>query len=219
MGEYLNMDDNLLFNKNYNIYKTQYKLIAGLDEVGRGPLAGAVIAAAVILPDNHQIRFLTDSKKLTEKKREQAYNEIKEQALCYAIGRAECTEIDQINILQASLKAMQRALSNLKIHPDFALIDGNLIPKDIQVPAKAVVKGDLYESVISAASIIAKVTRDREMLELDKQYPEYGLAKHKGYPTKDHLQALIKHGVSPIHRKSFKPVGDLLLPVQVSAGI
>lgn len=199
-----------MYNKNYNFYKKQYKLIAGIDEVGRGPLAGPVIAGAVILPEDYNIRYLDDSKKLTEKKRDIAFEDIKSQAICYAIGRAESTEIDEINIFQASLLAMSRALDNLAIKPDFALIDGKFIPKNIHIPALPVIKGDLYESVISAGAILAKVTRDREMQELDKLYPEYGFAKHKGYPTKDHIQSIENYGVTDIHRVSFGPVKKVL---------
>lgn len=199
-----------LLNKNYNFYKTQYNFIAGIDEVGRGPLVGAVVAAAVILPEKYKIDYLTDSKKITEKQRIIAYNQIKDQAICYSLGRAEASEIDSINILQASLLAMSRALENLVIKADAVLIDGNKIPKDIQIPVTAVIKGDLYEDVISAASIIAKVTRDREMTQLDKTYPQYGFAQHKGYPTKQHITAIQIYGIIPQHRKSFGPVRELL---------
>lgn len=204
------MSNEELINKNTNFYSKQYESIAGVDEVGRGPLAGAVIAAAVVLPKKHDIQFLTDSKKLTEKRREHAYNQITEQAIAYAIGRAEVAEIDHLNIFQASLLAMQRAIESLAVQADFALIDGKFIPQNLSCPAKAVIKGDLYESAISAAAIIAKVTRDREMLELDSIFPGYGLAKHKGYPTKQHLEALEKQGVSEIHRQSFAPVRKIL---------
>lgn len=186
-------------------YPKNYQLIAGVDEVGRGPLVGDVVTAAVILDKNNPILGLTDSKKLTEKKREKLFIEIKEKALAYAIGRASAKEIDEINILQATLVAMQRAIENLSITPDFALIDGNKIPK-LKMDAQAVVKGDLRVAEISAASIIAKVTRDHEMLALDQKYPQYGFAKHKGYPTKAHFEAIAKHGVIDEHRRSFKPV-------------
>ncbi len=184
-------------------------LIAGIDEVGRGPLAGPVVAAAVILDPEKPIDGLMDSKKLSEKKREQLSAIIKQRALAWSIGRAEVEEIDDINILQASLLAMKRALEGLTIRPDLALVDGNKLP-DLDCPAEAIVKGDSKVPVISAASIIAKVARDNEMLELDEQYPGYGLAKHKGYPTKVHMQALKELGVSPIHRISYKPVKQLL---------
>lgn len=198
------------YNKNYNFYRKKYKYIAGVDEVGRGPLAGAVVAAAVILPDNYHIDYLDDSKKMTERRRELAYEQIKQQAISYALGRAESTEIDQINILQASLVAMARAINSLAVKPDVVLIDGNFIPNNINMLAKAVIKGDKYEAVISAAAILAKVTRDREMYVLDQQYPEYGFAKHKGYPTKTHLQAIETHGVLDLHRKSFAPIKKLV---------
>lgn len=182
---------------------------AGVDEVGRGPLAGPVVAAAVILDPNRPIEGLMDSKKLSEKKREQLSIEIKEKALAWALGRAEVAEIDEINILQASLLAMQRAMAGLTIRPEKALVDGNHLPR-LDCPAEAIIQGDSKIPAISAASIIAKVARDREMRELDKKYPAYGLAKHKGYPTKLHIQALVDHGVSPIHRVSYKPVKRLL---------
>jgi len=184
-------------------------LVAGVDEVGRGPLAGAVVAAAVILDPDHPIEGLTDSKKLTEKKREFLFDQIKEHALAWALGRAEAEEIDDINILQASLLAMKRAVEALPVSAKHALVDGNRCP-ELPCTSQAIVKGDLTEPCISAASIIAKVTRDREMAVLDEQYPGYGLAKHKGYPTKAHIEALTKLGPTEIHRKSFGPVKKLL---------
>ncbi|OUR87246.1 ribonuclease HII [Gammaproteobacteria bacterium 42_54_T18] len=184
-------------------------LVAGVDEVGRGPLAGAVVAAAVILDPDHPIEGLTDSKKLTEKKRELLFVQIKEHALSWALGRAEAEEIDDINILQASLLAMKRAVEALPVPAKHALVDGNRCP-DLPCTSQAIVKGDLTEPCISAASIIAKVTRDREMVLLDEQYPGYGLAKHKGYPTKVHMEALKQLGPTEIHRKSFGPVKKLL---------
>lgn len=180
-------------------------LIAGVDEVGRGPLVGAVVTAAVILDPNNPIAGLADSKKLTEKKREKLFDEIKEKALCWSIGRAEPEEIDKINILQATMLAMQRAVAGLSIVPDFVLIDGNRCPK-LPMPSQAVVKGDSLVQEISAASILAKVARDREMVELDKVFPEYGFAKHKGYPTAYHLEKLALHGATEFHRTSFAPV-------------
>ncbi len=180
-------------------------LIAGVDEVGRGPLAGPVISAAVILDDNKPILGLTDSKKLSEKKREALFSEICEKALAYAIGRAEVNEIDQFNILQASLLSMKRAIESLPITPQHLLVDGNQVP-DVSISSEAIIQGDLTEPAISAASILAKVTRDREMRTLDKQYPGYGLAQHKGYPTQQHRNALHSLGVLPIHRRSFGPV-------------
>lgn len=184
---------------------TTTSIIAGVDEAGRGPLAGPVIAAAVILNPAKPIAGLADSKKLSEKKREQLFDLIMENALAVGVGRAEAAEIDTINILQASMVAMQRAVSAMPIKPDLALIDGNRCPS-LECASRAIIKGDQKEACISAASIIAKVTRDREMLELDKQYPEYGLAKHKGYPTVMHRQALAEHGACEIHRRSFAPV-------------
>lgn len=187
----------------------QGQLLAGVDEVGRGPLAGAVVAAAVILDANKPIQGLTDSKKLSEKKRDQLFDVIKRDAKAWAIGRAEVEEIDEINILHASMLAMKRAVEQLQPQAEFALVDGNRCPQ-LPCPCEAVVKGDLTEPCISAASILAKVTRDREMVELDKQYPGYGLAKHKGYPTKAHMEALQKLGPSDIHRRSFAPVAKLV---------
>ncbi len=184
-------------------------LICGVDEVGRGPLAGAVVAAAVILDPANPIEGLNDSKKLTEKRRELLFVHIQEKALAYAIGRAEVEEIDRINILQASLLAMQRAVEGLALQPHHALVDGNKLPQ-LPCTAEAIVGGDASEACISAASIVAKVTRDREMVIMDQQYPGYGFARHKGYPTKFHLQALQDLGVTSIHRRSFAPVKRLL---------
>jgi ribonuclease HII len=184
-------------------------LIAGVDEVGRGPLAGPVVAAAVILDPVRPINGLADSKKLSEKKRHHLAEQIIDRAHAWSLGRAEVEEIDQINILQASLLAMRRAVEGLEIQPHRALVDGNRLP-ELPCPAEAVVGGDDSIEAISAASIIAKVTRDREMVQLDRQYPGYGLAQHKGYPTKAHLQALRELGVSEIHRRSFGPVRRLL---------
>ncbi|MDD0823204.1 ribonuclease HII [Mannheimia sp. AT1] len=185
------------------------KLIAGVDEVGRGPLVGAVVTAAVILDPNNPIQGLTDSKKLSEKKRLALAEEIKAKALSWAIGRAEPAEIDELNILYATMLAMQRAVAGLHIQPDFVLIDGNRIPQ-LSMPAQAIVKGDSLVAEISAASIIAKVARDQEMDELDKAFPEYGFAKHKGYPTKLHFEKLTQFGATPYHRKSFAPVRKVL---------
>ena len=186
-------------------YPENADLIAGVDEVGRGPLVGAVVTAAVILDPNNPIEGLTDSKKLSEKKRNALFVEIKEKALSWSLGRCEPEEIDQINILQATMVAMQRAIAGLDVQPNFALIDGNKVP-ELPMPGQAVVKGDLRVAEISAASILAKVTRDAEMEALDEQYPDYGFAKHKGYPTKAHFEALEKFGAIEQHRKSFKPV-------------
>ncbi|MBE8597472.1 ribonuclease HII [Xenorhabdus sp. BG5] len=183
----------------------QANLIAGVDEVGRGPLVGAVVTAAVILDPAKPIAGLMDSKKLTEKRREALYWEIKEKALCWSLGRAEPEEIDQLNILHATMLAMQRAVEGLVLIPDYVLIDGNRCPA-LAMPAQAVVKGDSLVAEISAASILAKVTRDREMAELDKQFPGYGFAQHKGYPTALHLEKLASLGATEHHRKSFAPV-------------
>lgn len=180
-------------------------LLAGCDEVGRGPLAGDVVAAAVILDPENPILGLDDSKKLTEKKRDLLFDEIKLKAKSWCVARASVAEIDSINILQASLLAMHRAVQGLHIQPEYVLVDGNKLPK-WNYTAEAVVKGDSRVAAISAASILAKVVRDREMVELDKQYPGYGLADHKGYPTKVHMDALDKLGITPIHRTSYAPV-------------
>ena len=184
-------------------------LIAGVDEVGRGPLAGPVIAAAVILDPDNQPEGLADSKKLSSKKREGLSELIKQTALSWSLGRAEYDEIDNINILQASLLAMKRAVEGLAIQPQHVLVDGNQIP-NIPMPVEAIVKGDSKIAAISAASIIAKVERDNEMIAMDRLYPGYGFARHKGYPTKDHLIALKQQGVCKIHRVSFSPVKAML---------
>ncbi len=185
------------------------RFIAGVDEVGRGPLAGDVVAAAVILDHAHGIIGLADSKQLTEERREELYEQIKMRAIAFCVARASVAEIDQINILQASLLAMQRAVAGLQHKPDFIYVDGNRCPLWSYV-SKAVVKGDSKIAAIAAASIMAKVTRDREMHDLDRTYPGYGLARHKGYPTPFHLQALQALGPSPIHRRTFRPVAELL---------
>ncbi|HCG7914740.1 TPA: ribonuclease HII [Vibrio parahaemolyticus] len=190
-------------------YPQGYQLIAGVDEVGRGPLVGDVVTAAVILDPNNPIEGLNDSKKLSEKKRLALLPEIKEKALAWAVGRCSPEEIDELNILQATMVAMQRAIAGLKVQPDLVLIDGNRCP-ELPMDFQAVVKGDLRVAEISAASIIAKVVRDQEMEELDKQYPQFGFAKHKGYPTKAHFEAIEQHGVISEHRKSFKPVKKAL---------
>jgi ribonuclease HII len=179
--------------------------IVGVDEVGRGPLAGAVVAAAVILDPNKPIDGLNDSKKLTEKRREQLEPIIQQQALAWALGRAEAEEIDEINILQATLLAMKRAVEGLHIMPTHALVDGNQAP-NLACSVTTIIKGDQSEPAIAAASILAKVARDREMQAMDELYPGYGFAKHKGYPTKAHQQALMTLGPCSIHRLSFKPV-------------
>ena len=193
----------------------QAVLLAGVDEVGRGPLVGAVVTAAVILDPARPIAGLNDSKKLTAARREALAAEIREHALAWALGRAEPAEIDQINILQATMLAMQRAVAALAITPTEVLIDGNRCPP-LPMPAQAVVKGDATVPAISAASILAKVTRDAEMQALDARHPGYGFAKHKGYPTPTHLEALQRLGPLPEHRRSFAPVRALLPPSSTS---
>ena len=184
-------------------------LICGVDEVGRGPLAGPVVAAAVILDPLKPIAGLTDSKKLSEKKRQLLDVEIREKALSWCIARADVNEIDELNILHASMLAMKRAVEGLSVTPSHAKVDGNRIP-DLSCPAEAIVGGDNLVDCISAASIIAKVARDDEMVLMDNKYPGYGLAKHKGYPTRMHLEALQSLGITEIHRRSFGPVKRLL---------
>ena len=186
-------------------YPQGYELIAGVDEVGRGPLVGAVVTAAVILDPNNPIAGLADSKKLSEKKRLALAAEIKEKALAWALGRAEAEEIDKLNILHATMLAMQRAVKSLKISPHLVLVDGNRVP-ELDMPAQAIIKGDGKVAEISAASILAKVARDQEMEALDKRFPQYEFAKHKGYPTKVHLERLAQFGALPQHRRSFAPV-------------
>ena len=184
-------------------------LVAGIDEVGRGPLAGDVIAAAVILPNDHGLKSLADSKKLSEKKREAMFDLIQAAAISFCIARATVREIDELNILHASMLAMKRAVDGLNVTPNFVKVDGNRLP-NWSYESRAYVKGDNTEEEIMAASILAKVARDREMVELGRQYPEYEFEKHKGYPTKAHIAALEKHGVTPIHRRSFGPVNRCL---------
>jgi ribonuclease HII len=198
------LDDQIGFD-----FATGTIFVAGVDEVGRGPLAGPVVAAAVILDPERPIEGLADSKKLSEKRREALAEIIKEQALSWALGRAEVEEIDRLNILQASLLAMQRAVVSLQPAAEFALVDGNRCP-DLACPAEAVIKGDDRVPVISAASVIAKVARDREMVALEQTFPGYGLAQHKGYPTKAHLESLQRLGVATIHRRTFGPVRKIL---------
>ncbi|AOE50350.1 ribonuclease HII [Kangiella sediminilitoris] len=184
-------------------------LVAGVDEVGRGPLAGPVVAAAVILDPENPIDGLADSKKLSEKRREELAEEIKVKALSWSISRADVEEIDQINILQASLLAMKRSVETLSHPPQLALIDGNHCP-ELDCAMEAIIKGDSKEPAISAASILAKVARDNEMKAMEDKYPGYGFAKHKGYPTKQHREAIIKLGITDIHRKSYAPVQQQL---------
>ena len=186
------------------------KLVAGVDEAGRGPLAGSVVAAAVILDENHPIAGLTDSKKLSLIRRHALESEIKQHAMAWSIAEASHHEVDEINVLQASLLAMRRALLGLKVMPELVLVDGNRLPGLENYKMRAIVKGDLYEPCISAASILAKQYRDRQMLELDRLYPQYQFARHKGYPTELHRKLLKQHGASPVHRRSFRPVRELL---------
>jgi ribonuclease HII len=188
-------------------------IVAGVDEVGRGPLAGDVVAAAVILGDSSPAG-LTDSKALSPRQRERLAETIRSEAVDWSLGRATVAEIDELNILQASLLAMWRAVEGLSVQPSLVLVDGNHLPR-WSYEARAIVKGDLIEPAISAASIVAKVTRDSEMVILDDQYPGYGFASHKGYPTKAHLAALTSLGVSPVHRRSFGPVKRLLARPEV----
>lgn len=183
--------------------KNGYKLVCGVDEAGRGPLAGPVCAAAVILPFDCEIEGLNDSKKISEKKREALYDVIIEKAIAFSVAYGTLQEIEEYNILEATYIAMNRAVDGLEIKPDYALIDGNRAPKGIKIPCQTIVKGDSKSCSISAASILAKVTRDRLMLEYDKKYPQYLFAKHKGYGTKAHYDAIKQHGVCDIHRLSF----------------
>ncbi len=185
-------------------------IIAGVDEAGRGPLAGPVVAAAVILNPEKLLKGVADSKKLTEKKREALYDQIIESCLAYGIARAEVDEIDRLNILNASLLAMQRAIAQLTIRPEKVLVDGSVCP-ELSIEVEAIVKGDDKIPAISAASILAKVTRDREMLLLEKEFPGYGFAEHKGYGTEMHLAAIHRLGITPIHRKSFLPIRQMSL--------
>lgn len=182
--------------------------VCGVDEAGRGPLAGAVVAAAVILHPDRAIPGLADSKKLSARKRERLALEIKQQAWAWAVAEASVEEIDQLNILQASLLAMKRAVMSLSLVPDRVLVDGNQLP-DLPYSVQAIIGGDASQPSISAASILAKTSRDAALIELDQRYPDYGFAQHKGYPTPQHLQAIRQYGVLPVHRKSFAPVAKL----------
>ncbi|GAB3488558.1 ribonuclease HII [Marinomonas epiphytica] len=188
----------------------QGSLLAGVDEAGRGPLAGEVVAAAVILDPNQPIDGLADSKKLSEKKRLFLFDEIKQKALAYGIASASVEEIDQLNILHASMLAMSRAVERLTPVPEHVLIDGNRLPPHLPCPGEAVVKGDARHQAIAAASILAKVTRDQDIIKMSEKYPDYGFEKHKGYPTAVHLQAIKTHGITAIHRRSFGPIKKLI---------
>lgn len=189
--------------------------VAGVDEAGRGPLVGSVVAAAVILDPNNPIEGLNDSKKLSEKKREMLFVEIQEKAVAWAIAEASHAEIDQFNILQASLLAMRRAVEALDIQPQHVLVDGNKIPQGLSMSCEAIVGGDALHAEISAASILAKVTRDRQMVVLDQQYPQFGFAQHKGYPTKMHFAAIAEHGVIDQHRRSYAPIKQALAKINL----
>jgi len=184
------------------LYKKNIKIVCGVDEAGRGPLCGPVVAAAVILKPNSKIEGVNDSKKLSSKKREQLYDKIMSEALAVGVGMSDVDVIEKVNILNATKLAMKQAISNLKIQPEYVLIDGNQ-RIDINIPQETVVHGDAISESIASASIIAKVTRDRMLIELDKKYPQYGFAKNKGYGTKEHIEAIGKYGLTPIHRKSF----------------
>ncbi len=190
------------------LWASGYKYVAGVDEAGRGPLAGPVYAAAVIFAEGTVIEGINDSKKLTEKKREQLFDVIIEKALAYKIVSVDEKEIDRINILNASLKAFSLAVDGLSTKAEYVLFDGNRAPKDMTIPFETVVKGDAKVQAIAAASILAKVARDRYITEMDKVYPQYGFAGHKGYPTKEHKEAVALHGPSPIHRLTFRGVSE-----------
>ena len=180
-----------------------YSLVCGVDEAGRGPLAGPVCAAAVILKPDATLDGLDDSKKLTEKKRELLFDKICEQAIAYGVALVDNRRIDTVNILNATFEAMEQAVASMHVAPDYILIDGNRLPEHLCVPARAVVKGDAKSMSVAAASVLAKVTRDRLMLQMDRQYPQYQFAKHKGYGTKLHVELLHTYGPCPIHRRSF----------------
>ena len=194
-----------------DLYKTGIELIAGVDEVGRGPLVGPVVAAAVILPKNYKLEGLTDSKKLSEKKRNLFFDIIKKDAISIGIGVIDAKKIDEVNIYQASKLAMYEALNNLDVKPEHVLIDA--MPLDLEMPSTSIIHGDALSLSIAAASVIAKVTRDEMMYELDKKYPMYGFKDHKGYPTKKHLESLQKYGVLKNYRFTYKPVSDLIKEV------
>ena len=201
------MTDLLAYEK--ELYKEGYELICGTDEAGRGPLAGPVVAAAVILPKNMIIEGVNDSKQLTEKKREELFDIINEKALAVGISFIDNKKIDEINILEASRLAMMEAIKKLKIKPDYVLSDA--MKMNIDIPVKPIIKGDALSINIAAASIIAKVSRDRFMDEMDLKYPNYGFKRHKGYPTKDHIEAIKKYGITDIHRLTFKPIKTMLV--------
>ena len=203
------MKNNEIDNRQYEneLYSKGYKLIGGIDEVGRGPLVGPVVTACVILPEDFALDGLTDSKKLSEKKRDMFYDIIMEKAISVGIGIMDEDVIDKVNIYEATKLAMYQAVDNMSVKPDYILIDAMKLDK-LDVQSTSIIKGDLKSITISAASVIAKVTRDRMMYELDKKYPMYKFAKNKGYPTKDHIEAIVKYGILKEHRKTFKPVTE-----------
>jgi len=202
------LTDLSLYQYENELYEKGVKYIAGVDEAGRGPLAGPVVAAAVILKKGATFKYVNDSKQLTEKQRELALIEIKENALAIGIGICSVDEIDLINIYRASREAMISAIRQLKIKPDFLLIDA--MPMEIDIPLLSIIKGDTLSVSIAAASIVAKTTRDGYMMEMDKIFPEYGFKNHKGYGTKEHLEAIKTYGITPIHRKTYEPIKSLL---------
>lgn len=191
-----------------DLYKDNIKLIAGVDEVGRGPLCGPVVAAACILKENYYLEGLNDSKKLSEKKRDKLFDILINECVAYGIGIVEPKRIDEINILEASKEAMKIAISNLSVKPEHVLIDA--VKLDLDIPSTPIIKGDAKSASIAAASVIAKVTRDRMMYDLDKEYPEYGFASHKGYPTKKHIEAVKEHGVLDFYRFTFSPISEII---------
>ncbi len=201
-------DDVDLLKYEHELYDKNIDLIAGVDEVGRGPLIGPVVASAVILPKNYKLEGLTDSKKLSEKKRNEFYKIIKKDALSIGIGIINEEKIDEVNIYEATKLAMKEAINNLKIKPQHILIDA--MPLDIDIPTTSIIKGDAKSESIAAASVIAKVTRDSMMYELDKKYPQYGFGNHKGYPTKKHIEAIHEYGLIPGYRKTYAPIKDIV---------
>ena len=203
-----------LYKYEKELYKTGIEYIAGVDEVGRGPLVGPVVTACVILPKDFRLEGLTDSKKISEKKREVFYDYIMEHAISVSIGMMSEKIIDEVNIYQATKLAMYEAIDHSKVKPDHILIDAMKLEK-LEIPSTSIIKGDAKSISIAAASVIAKVTRDRMMIELDKKYPAYGFAKHKGYPTKAHIEAIEKNGIIKEHRKTFKPVCNYVEKVTV----
>lgn len=199
-----------MYHYEKELYQKGIQTIAGVDEAGRGPLAGPVVAAAVILRKDATFQYVNDSKQLTEKQRELALEEIKHQALAIGIGISSVEEIDLINIYRASREAMLSAIDQLKVRPDYILTDA--MPMEIDIPMTSIIKGDEKSVSIAAASIIAKTTRDAYMIEMDKLFPNYGFAKHKGYPTREHIDAIKTYGITPLHRKTYEPIKSMLRP-------